>query len=150
MQHLEDLALGRWFDCGCVRLEREEIIAFARRYDPQPFHTKPEVAAQSLFGGLVASSLHTLSACIGQMVRAIAEVSVVCGLGLDPVALPRPVRPGETLRVRACWVSARPSRSRPGEGIARIVGNATAGESEVIRFGVTYLVRRRPNQGDRP
>src|SRR6266446_7934143 len=99
-RYWEDFAVGQKFESGSVTLTAEQIKAFAAQFDPQPFHTDEKAAADSFFGGLVASGWHT--AAITMRLMVLSELRVVGGLigaGLDEVKWPRPVHPGETLHV---------------------------------------------------
>jgi acyl dehydratase len=80
-------------------------------FDPQPFHTDENAARSSVFGGLIASSLHTLSACTRSVVEAQGEVAILSGIGMDEVKMFTPVRPGDILIIDARWVDLKQSRS---------------------------------------
>lgn len=143
--YLEDLPLGAELDCGRFTLSRAEIIGFAERFDPQPWHLDDALAQQSAFGTLVASGVHTQAAAIGLMVRQIADVAVMFGGSLHEATFHVPVRPDCAHRVHASWTHIRPSASRADRGIARIEGRATGPDGAIaMRFGVTYIVARRP------
>ena len=144
MQYLEDLALGAWFPCGIFRVTREDIIAFARHYDPQPFHLDDAAAEKSYFGRLCASGLHTQGMAIGRMVRAIPDVAVVAGYALHEARFLVPVWPGADYRVRACWTATSPSPRDPGRGRASIAIEVATDGAPVASLGVTYVVRRIP------
>ena len=143
--YLEDLPLGEDLDCGGFALSRAEIVAFAAQYDPQPWHLDDTLAAASAFGTLVASGVHTQAAALGLMVRRIADVAVMFGGSLHEARFFVPVRPDTRHHVTARWTEARPSASKPAQGIARIEGTAHAEDGRVaMTFGVTYIVARRP------
>lgn len=143
MRYLEDLEIGAALDCGSFSLSRAEIIDFAERFDPQPFHLDEAAAARSYFAGLCASGLHSQAAAIGLMVRAIADVAVVAGGSLDRARFFVPVRPDYRYSVVARWTEMRPSVRNPDRGIAVIRGEALHGEAVAMTFGVTYVVSRR-------
>ena len=143
MTFLEDLPLGAWFPCGTFRLTRAEIIAFARHYDPQPFHLDDEAAAQSYFGRLCASGLHTQGMAIGLMVRAITHVAVVAGYSLNQARFLEPTWPDLDYVVRAAWTEISPSPSNPARGRATIAIEVLRAETPVARLGVTYVISRR-------
>ena len=143
---LEDLRLEETIDCGTFRLTEDEIIAFARQYDPQPFHLTLEAASESVFGGLVASSVQTIALSVSRMVRALAGVKIIGGVALEDVKLHRPVWPHRDYAVRARWIAARPSASKPDRGVAQIVAEIADDDGAVVTFRVTYLVRRRPER----
>jgi acyl dehydratase len=124
-----------------VVFEREEIIDFAIRHDPQPFHVDEEIAKGSIFGGLIASSLHTISACTRVVVEAQGNLSIMSGLGIDEVKLFNPVRPGDVLSVEAYWTDLKRSRSRPDRGFANLKCKVSNQRGEVVaEYGYKYLV----------
>jgi acyl dehydratase len=143
--YFEDYVPGRTVDCGSFTLSEPEIIAFAKEYDPQPFHVDPVAAAEGPFGGLIASGWHTTS----MMMRLLVEhfISPESGLGaagVDEVRWPRPVRPGDTLRVRATVLETRRSNSKPDRGIVRSVAEVTNQDGEtVMRVTAINFVRVR-------
>ncbi|NOY45618.1 MAG: hypothetical protein GXP50_09230 [Deltaproteobacteria bacterium] len=144
----EDLTDGERLWCRDVPFTEGEIIGFARRYDPQPFHIDPVVAERSIFGGIIASSLHTLSACTRVVVEAVGDVAILSGVGLHEAKMHAPVRPGDILAVRAWWCDLRRSRSRPGRGLASIrceVANQRG--QTVITYGYRYMVACRNATG---
>ncbi len=144
-RHLDDLPLGEVLDCGSFSLTRDEIVAFARKFDPQPWHLDDALGEASAFGALVASGVHTQAAALGLMVRAIADVAVLFGGSLHEARFFVPVRPDVPHRVTARWTEARPSASKPRQGVARIEGQAiTPAGQTAMSFGVTYIVARRP------
>jgi acyl dehydratase len=143
--YLEDLRVGEVLDCGSFVLTREDIIAFAQRFDPQPWHLDDALAEASAFGALVASGVHTQAAAIGLMVRRIANVAVLFGGSLNEARFAIPVRPDRRYQVTATWAELRPSTSNPARGIARIEGAARNDQGRTaMTFGVTYIVARRP------
>jgi acyl dehydratase len=144
--HLEDLTPGRRFTAGPVTVSEAEIIDFARRYDPQPFHTDPAAAAaHPLFQGLAASGWHTAAISMPLVVQALGGLAGgIIGGGGD-LRWPRPVRPGDRLRVEVEVIETAPSRSRPDRGAAvlRIRTLNQHGE-EVQVFSPRIVVPRRP------
>ncbi len=140
---LEDLVVGAEFPCGSFILTTSEIIEFATRFDPQPWHLDDGLARQTYFKGHCASGLHTQAAAISLMVRAIAGVSIIAGGSLHEARFFVPVRPDETYDVTACWKAARRS-ARAGRGVAAIDFEVRdAAGVKVMAGGVTYLVERR-------
>ena len=120
MRYLEDFAPGQQFDLGRRAVTREEIVAFARDFDPQPFHTDEAAAAESIYGGLIASGWHTAALFMRLFVDGLLRDAASLGSpGVDSVRWQRPVRPGDTLRARATIREARPSRSKPDRGVVR-------------------------------
>lgn len=101
-------------------LTEAEIIAFASRFDPQPFHTDPQAARDSFFGRLVASGWHTAALTMRLMVDALPFEGGLIGAGCDRLLWPRPVMPGDRLHVRCEVLELRPSNSRPDQGLAKV------------------------------
>lgn len=115
---LEDYVPGAVHELGTVRLDTEELLEFARRYDPQPIHTDPEPAARGPFGGLIASGWQTCSLMMRlYAVNYLSPASSVASPGVESLRWPQPVRPGDTLSVRVTVQDARVSKSRPERGI---------------------------------
>lgn len=120
-QYYEDLEVGHVEHFGAYFVERSEVIAFAQKYDPQPFHLSDEAAAQTAFGRIAASGWHT---CAMMMAMVVAHMQKVGhqGLGapgIDELRWPQPVYPGDTLRCEAKLLSKRRSASRPEMGLFR-------------------------------
>lgn len=116
----EDYGPGRVLEFGAAAVDGTEIIEFARRYDPQPFHVDPEGAARSPFGGLIASGWHTGSLMMRMLVEHYLSPEASLGSpGLDELRWPAPVRPGDVLSVRVTILEARRSQSRPDRGLIR-------------------------------
>ena len=99
-RYFEDFTVGEGFEAGGYRMTGEEIVEFARRYDPVSFHTDEAAGRHSVFGGLVASGIHTIA--VWNRLRKDAEDGLVMlvGLGLDELRYPHPVRPGDVLSTR--------------------------------------------------
>lgn len=145
LESFDELAVGDRFAYGRFALSEAEIIAYAERYDPQPFHTDPEAAkAAPLFGGLVASGLHTLGMCFGLIMRSgLWRAISLGGPGLE-VRWPAPLRPWEEVAVESEVLALRPSRSRPGMGVATIrhTGTRAADGVPVIEITGTHFLKR--------
>lgn len=140
-RYFEDITEGERLHCQKVTISREEIIEFANRYDPQPFHTDENAAEKSFFGGLIASSLHTLSACTRAVVEAQGEVAILSGVGMDEVKMFHPVRPGDVLTIEAWWADLKRSLSKPGFGFAGIRCKVSNQNGEpVLEYGYRYLL----------
>ena len=145
IRYFEDYVPGLTVDCGSFSLDERQIIAFATEYDPQPFHVDPRAAAEGPFGGIIASGWQTTS----MMMRKVVEhfVSPESGLGaagIDELRWPRPVRPGDTLRVTATVLEARRSASKPDRGIIRSRMELTnaAGEAVMTLTAVNFVLVR--------
>ncbi|MFN4013994.1 MAG: MaoC family dehydratase [Reyranella sp.] len=141
----EDFKVGDRFVSGGMTITEAAIIDFARQWDPQPFHTDPEFAAKWTFGGLIASGLHTMAATL----RLWLDLGIfrACSLGspgIGEVQFPRPVRPGDTLRVVSDIVQLRLSASRSDRGIARLrqVTINQLGEQVMEQETTVFLKRR--------
>lgn len=119
-RYFEDYLPGAVHEFGSITLREVEIIEFARRFDPQPFHTDPEAAKKSAFGGLIASGWHTASLAMRLLVdHYISRVASLGSPGVDEVRWRNPVRPGDTLSVRVTVLESKLSRSKPGQGSIR-------------------------------
>ena len=117
-RYFEDYVAGSVHEFGSVTVEEEEVISFSRRFDPQVFHTDPEAAKETPFGGLIASGWHTA----GLMMRLYADhyLSKVASLGspgVDELRWIKPVRPGDELSIRVSVLKTRRSQSRPDRGV---------------------------------
>tara|TARA_A100001037_G_C14915255_1_gene529112 strand:- start:59 stop:511 length:453 start_codon:yes stop_codon:yes gene_type:complete len=115
--YFEDILVGYRSHVGDYEISKEEIIEVARRWDPQPFHIDEEQAEQSVFGGLVASSVHLFAICTRLFFDHKDKIAVMAMLSKDSVELPNPVRPGEILRYETECISRRKSASQNDRGI---------------------------------
>jgi acyl dehydratase len=117
---LEDVAVGDVLTAGPIEISEAEIIAFARAYDPQPFHTDPGAAAKSPFGGLIASGWHVAGVVMRTYVNLHPFGSTpVVGMGIDELRWLQPVRPGDRLDIRWEVIEVKRSASRPDRGMVR-------------------------------
>lgn len=133
MQYFEDIVPGAARETGSHTFTVEAIIAFARQFDPQPFHTDPEAARQSSFGGLVASGWHTASTVMRLMVDSAIDLDASLGSpGFDDLLWLKPVRPGDTVRARMTCIDKTPSKSRPGIGSARFTTEVFNQRDELV------------------
>ncbi len=120
VRYLEDFQPGQTLEFGSHTLTAEEIVEFARRYDPQPFHLDDAAGRQTHFGGLVASGWHTAGLMMRMMVDHLLSPETSLGSpGIDELRWLRPVRPGDTLRVRVTMLEVLRSRSKPDRGTVR-------------------------------
>jgi acyl dehydratase len=143
----EDIEVGRETDFGSYEVTREEVLEFARKYDPQPFHLSDEAAAKTHFGRLAASGWHTCAMTMAVIARHVVkeEQAGLGSPGIDELRWLKPVYPGDTLHVRGTVIETRPSRSRPDIGSFRtktVVTNQD--EVPVLSFQSIVLMRRRP------
>jgi acyl dehydratase len=140
-RYFEDITDGEPLHCQKLIITREEIIEFAKRFDPQPFHTDENAAKETIFGGLIASSLHTISACTSVVVEAQGDVAIISGVGMNEAKMFNPVRPDDILSVEACWADLKRSHSKPDLGFAGIRCKVTNQNGEpVIEYGYRYIV----------
>ena len=117
MRYFEDFNVGDVTEVGPVSVSEEEIVDFAERFDPQPFHIDAEAAKASPFGGLIASGWHTTALFMGMFVRAILLDSASLGSpGVEEIRWTAPVRPGDTLTGRTTITDVQPSASNPNRG----------------------------------
>jgi acyl dehydratase len=143
-RYLEDLHVGDRFESGTFEVTEEGIVDFAHDFDPQPFHLDFDAAKRSIFEGLAASGWHTAAMSMKLFVTGgLRLAGGAVGLGVDELRWPRPVRPGDTLRLQTEIVEMRPSRSKPDCGIIRIRNETTNQNSEVVQIFLTSLLVRR-------
>ena len=129
----EDYLPGSVYEFGHVAASEAEIIAFAEQYDPQAIHLDPQWAATGPFGGLIASGVHTMALCMRLYVdHYISRVASLASPGLDEVRFPRPVRPGDELRLRVTVAEARLSRSKPDRGLVHTVVEGFNQDDQVV------------------
>jgi acyl dehydratase len=140
----DELSVGQEFDFGSIRMELDEILDFARRWDPQPFHVDAEAAAAGPFRGIIASGLHTQAACFGHIIRSgwVAQVSM--GGADQLVRWPAPVRPGDEIGITARIEALTPSRSKPDRGVVKVLytGRRVADGAVVLEMLGTHIFRR--------
>ena len=149
LRYFEDYVLGTSYECGSFSVDAGSIVSFAREFDPQSFHVDPVAAADGPFGGLIASGWHTAALTMRLLVENYlsAEASLG-GAGADEIRWPYPVRPGDTLRVRATVVESRRSLSKPDRGIIKTLAEtANSGGRTVMRGTVINFLRVRPASG---
>ena len=116
----EDFEVGEAAQLGRHTFTQEEIVAFARQFDPQPFHLDPAAAEQSAFGGLIASGWHTCAVGMRLMCEALMDQTVSLGSpGVDNIRWLKPVRAGDTLTYRRIVVESRASATREGVGLVK-------------------------------
>ena len=146
-RYFEDYVEGDVHSFGRIAVEADEIVDFAKRFDPQGFHTDPEAAKRTPFHGLIASGWHT----VGLMMRLYVEhylthVASLASPGIDELRWIKPVRPGDTLSVRVTVLKATPSRSKPDRGAVTsfIEVFNQAGEAVMTLRAVNMIARRTP------
>ncbi|MEN9481500.1 MAG: hypothetical protein RLZZ298_2895 [Pseudomonadota bacterium] len=144
-RYLDDLFPGQHFKTSGITLTEAEIIDFALRYDPQPFHLDVNAAAESPYGGLIASGFQSLALCFRLFIQSgmLAESSLGSP-GIDELRWLAPVRPGDTLHTEIEVIEVRPSKSKPDRGIARLRYHAVNQRGEVVlTLIINHLLRRR-------
>ena len=140
---LEDLEPGQVFESGRFEVTAEAIKRFAGEYDPQPFHLSENDAKDSFFGGLAASGWHTAAMTMRLLVESLPLAGGIVGASMDALAWPRPVRPGDVLRLRSEIVELRPSKSNPRRGMAKVRTTTLNQNDEPVQTLVANLVLQR-------
>ncbi len=149
-RYFEDYVPDSVHEFGSIAVEQDEVIAFARRFDPQVFHTDPELAKRTVYGGLIASGWHTA----GLMMRLFADhyLSKVASLGspgVDELRWKIPVRPGDALSIRVTVLERKRSRSKPDRGVVRSFIEVINQSREVVMSMKAinlFLCRQRPQE----
>ncbi|MFZ1989431.1 MAG: MaoC family dehydratase [Alphaproteobacteria bacterium] len=138
--YLEDLAVGQRFVTAAYKLSAEEIMAFGRQYDPQPFHLDAAAAKESLFEGLAASGWHTAAISMKLLVESGPKIAGgLIGAGGE-LSWPRPTRPGDTLHVETEVLAITPSKSRPDRGMITVRNTTLNQNGETVQGVVARLV----------
>ncbi|HVG63129.1 MAG TPA: MaoC family dehydratase [Hyalangium sp.] len=146
MRYFDDFQPGEILELGSYKVQREEIIAFARQFDPQPFHIDEEAGRRSMFGSIIASGWHTASICHRLLVDSLLSKSVSLGSpGLDELRWLLPVRPEDVLSARVEVLSLAPSRSKPDRGSIKFRLEVRNQKGEIVMTELaTALFSRRP------
>lgn len=144
-RYFEDYVEGDVHHCGSIAVERDEILTFAKRFDPQIFHTDPEAAQHTPFGGLIASGWHTAGLTMRLYVEHyLTHVASLASPGLDELRWLRPVRPGDTLSLRVTVLKAVPSKSKPDRGVVTShVEVFNQADEPVMTFTCVNFIARR-------
>jgi acyl dehydratase len=153
MIYFEDLVVGAESELGSYEVTREEVIEFATKYDPQPFHLSDEAAAKTHFGRIAASGWHTTAMTMAVIARAVVddEQASLGAAGIDELRWLKPVYPGDTLTVSGKILEKTPSRSKPDIGSVRTKTTDTNQHGEpVMTFTSIVLIRRRPQAAADP
>lgn len=140
--YLEDLEPGQQFaGTTRIRIEESRVISFASEFDPQSFHLDSDAAAASIFRGLAASGWHTAAVTMRLLVESDFKLAGgIVGAGFDELRWPRPVRPGDELRVESEVLEVRPSRSKPEQGLVKMRTNTLNQNNEPVQTSVGNLV----------
>ncbi|WP_366519923.1 MaoC family dehydratase [uncultured Croceicoccus sp.] len=147
MLYFEDMHVGEEERFGSYRVQRDEAVAFASQFDPQPFHLSEEAARDSMFGRIAASGWHTAAISMRMIVDHYRETgrAMIAGMGVDDLRWTRPVYPGDTLRCETKIVDTRDSKSMRDAGLVTIaVQLFNQDDILVCRYRSAALFRRRP------
>jgi acyl dehydratase len=146
MKYFEDVEIGETTRFGRYEVTREEILEYARQFDPQPFHLDEEAARASMFGGLVASGWHTGAMFIRMVCDGMVPTAATSGsMGFDDLKWLKPVRPGDVLSVESVVREKIESRSRPDRGTVKIESRISNQRGEVVMSLVSLVIYlRRP------
>jgi acyl dehydratase len=140
-RYLEDFAVGQTFGSGRGRVEAERIKSFAADFDPQPFHLDDAAARGTIFRGLAASGWHTAALTMRLLVESeLKPAGGIVGAGFDELRWPRPVRPGDELRVESEVLEVRPSQSRPRQGLLKVRTTTLNQAGEAVQIQVSNLL----------
>ena len=138
--YLEDISVGQKFVTEATQLDEAAIKAFARQFDPQPFHTDSEAAKDSFFGGLAASGWHTAAITM----KLLVESGPALGGGMigagGELTWPLPARPGDTLHVESEIMAVTPSRSRPERGFVTLRSETRNQKGEAVQILTARLL----------
>ena len=145
-QYLEDFAAGQVYRSNRLQVDRGQILAFASQFDPQPYHVDEELARKSVFKGLVASGWHTAAVTMRLLVESdFQPADGILGVGLEELSWPRPVRPGDELRVESEVLEVRPSKVRTDRGVIRVRTTTFNQNGQPVQiFTGNLLVPRKP------
>jgi acyl dehydratase len=138
--YLGDLHVGQRFTAGPVSVTADEILHFAREFDPQPFHLDPQAAKATIFKGLAASGWHTAALTMRMLVNGGAPIATgVIGVGGE-IAWPHPVRPGDELRVESEVLAIAPSRSKPNQAVVTMCSRTRNQNGETVQVLTSKLI----------
>ena len=145
-RYLEDFEAGQTFRSGSMRIDADRIKSFAAEFDPQPFHLDERAATASIFRSLAASGWHTAAITMRLLVEGdLKPAGGIVGAGFDELRWPRPVRPGDQLRVESEVLEVRASKSRPDQGALKVRTTTLNQNNEPVQVFVgNLIVLRRP------
>jgi acyl dehydratase len=146
MQYFEEVVVGTQRETGTKLVDKNEIIEFAREFDPQPFHTDEAAAKASIYGGLIASGWHTAAMVMRLLVDSfVGKASTTGSPGFDNLRWLKPVRPGDVIRVRSTCIEKIPSKSRPNLGAVKFTTEVLNQNDETVMSLTSIgLYNRRP------
>jgi acyl dehydratase len=144
-QYFEDYAVGQVFNSGRRGIDKEQIVAFATEFDPQPYHLDEEAARNSPFRGLAASGWHTAAITMRLMVDGeFKPAGGILGVGFEELSWSRPVRPGDELHVKSEVLEVIPSKSRNDRGMVKVKNTTFNQNDEAVQsFTAKLIVPRR-------
>jgi acyl dehydratase len=143
--YFEDAEIGDSETTGDYLLSKEEIVEFAKKFDPEPFHTDDAAAAASIYGGLTASSAHVFAVAYALAHRRKRRLAVLAALGIEEMEFPNPARPGDRLSFTITFLDKWESRSRPDRGIVRVRSVVSNEHGDpVVDYKLKVMVARRP------
>ncbi|QNP47960.1 MaoC family dehydratase [Diaphorobacter aerolatus] len=138
--YLDDIHVGQKFVSAEHALDEAQIVAYAREFDPQVFHTDAELAKNTFFEGLAASGWHTASITMKLVVQSLPMSAGVIGAGVEELSWPRPTRPGDVLHLESEILEIIPSRSKPDRAIVRIRCETRNQRGEVVQSFIPRLL----------
>ncbi|HTV36648.1 MAG TPA: MaoC family dehydratase [Xanthobacteraceae bacterium] len=148
-QYFEDFAAGQVYASGRLQVNEQAIIAFAKQFDPQPYHLDDAAARTTIFGGLAASGWHTAAMTMRLMVDGeFRPAGGIIGVGFDQLSWPRPVRPGDELRAESEIIEVRPSKSRADRGMIRVRTTTYNQNGEAVQVFTGNLIVPRRSAGE--
>ena len=151
MAYLEDVVVGQKARFGRYEVTREEVVDFARKFDPQPFHLDDAAAAHSIFGRLAASGWHTCAMMMRMIVDNMGEGGSMGGIGMDELRWLKPVYPGDVLICESEILEARPSASKPDRGMVRTRLTIFNQDGEPVMTSINLaLAKRRVSVAQEP
>jgi acyl dehydratase len=140
-RYLEDFRLGQTFSSGTLRVDAERVKRFAAEFDPQPFHLDEHTARETMFRGLAASGWHTAALTMRLLVESdVNPAGGLIGAGVEELRWPRPVRPGDELRIESEVIEVRPSQSRPEQGWIKLRTTTLNQNGEAVQIFVANLI----------
>jgi acyl dehydratase len=148
LRYYDDIAVGERIEYGEVTMTRDEMLTFAEKYDPQPIHTDPEAAAETMYGGIIASGWQTAAVVMRLLVEgALSDMASVGARGVDELRWRRPVYPGDTLSLETEILDKRPSKTHDNRGYVNhgVRGVNGDGETVISWIGLGIIQRRAGN-----
>jgi len=145
MTYFEDFVLHQKRTGGEYAVSKKEVIEFAKRWDPQPYHTDETKAKATIHGGIIASAAHTLAISFSLRHQIESDIADIAGLELDEMLFPNPVRPGDRLSITIEYVDRRESRKKPDRGIVtRVIDVRKQTGETVCKYKDVFLAQKRP------